>query len=70
MENLSSLMPKRGVKNIFFIGIAGVGMSGIAEVLLSLGYQVFGSDRVENAVSRRLIDLGATIYQEHVAEQV
>ena len=70
MENLSSLMPKRGVKNIFFIGIAGVGMSGIAEVLLSLGYQVFGSDRVENAASRRLIDLGATIYQEHVAEQV
>jgi len=70
MESLSSLMPKRGVKNIFFIGIAGVGMSGIAEVLLSLDYQVFGSDQVENAATRRLLDLGATIYQGHVAEQV
>ena len=70
MESLTSLMPDRGIKNVFFIGIAGVGMSGIAEVLLSLGYQVFGSDQLENVASQRLCDLGATIYHGHVAEQV
>ena len=70
MESLTSLMPERGIKNVFFIGIAGVGMSGIAEVLLSLGYQVFGSDQLENVASQRLCDLGATIYHGHVAEQV
>ena len=42
-----------------FVGIGGVGMSGIAEVLCTLGYQVSGSDNADNAVTRRLAALGA-----------
>ena len=46
---------------VHFIGIGGVGMSGIAEVLCTLGYQVSGSDNADNAVTRRLASLGASI---------
>ena len=45
---------KHIVQQIHFIGIGGAGMSGIAEVLLNLGYQVSGSDLVENATTQRL----------------
>ena len=44
---------------VHFVGIGGVGMSGIAEVLCTLGYQVSGSDKADNAVTRRLAALGA-----------
>src|SRR3954469_14893327 len=44
-----------------FVGIGGIGMSGIAEVLLNLGYQVSGSDLKESEVTRRLAQLGAVI---------
>lgn len=52
------------------IGIGGIGMSSIAEVLLARGYQVTGSDLHKTEVTERLESLGAVIYQGHVAEQV
>lgn len=55
---------------IHMIGIGGSGMSGIAEVLLNLGYKVYGSDLVESAVVRRLRELGADIRIGHTAENV
>jgi UDP-N-acetylmuramate--alanine ligase len=58
------------VRHIHFVGIGGAGMSGIAEVLLNLGYQVSGSDLAENAATRRLKGLGAKIFAGHAAGQV
>ncbi len=56
--------------HIHFVGIGGIGMSGIAELLLNLGYVVSGSDIALSDVTRRLAGLGGTIYQGHSAEQV
>jgi UDP-N-acetylmuramate--alanine ligase len=61
---------KHKVKRVHFIGIGGAGMSGIAEVLLNLGYQVSGSDLADNATTQRLKKLGATVYKGHATEQV
>ncbi|WP_151635618.1 UDP-N-acetylmuramate--L-alanine ligase [Noviherbaspirillum aerium] len=61
---------KHKVKNIHFVGIGGSGMSGIAEVLLNLGYTVSGSDLGSNAATKRLAELGATVTQGHAAENV
>lgn len=61
---------KHIVKNIHFVGIGGAGMSGIAEVLLNLGYKVSGSDLSRNAVTERLVALGATISQGHDAAHI
>jgi UDP-N-acetylmuramate--alanine ligase len=61
---------KHKVKRVHFVGIGGSGMSGIAEVLLTLGYQVSGSDLAENAVTERLRSLGARVYRGHDAAQV
>jgi len=55
---------------IHFVGIGGIGMSGIAEVLLNLGYQIQGSDGRASAITERLQKLGATIYLGQKAEQV
>ncbi len=55
---------------LHFIGIGGIGMSGIAEVLLNLGYDVRGSDMAMSLVTARLRALGATIYSGHDAEHV
>jgi UDP-N-acetylmuramate--alanine ligase len=52
---------------IHFIGIGGIGMSGIAEILLTMGYQVSGSDLKASAVTERLQRMGATIYVGHAA---
>ena len=52
---------------IHFIGIGGIGMSGIAEILLTMGYAVSGSDLRQSAVTERLAGMGATIYQGHAA---
>ncbi len=49
---------KHKVKHVHFVGIGGIGMSGIAEVLLNLGYRVSGSDLGESAVTRHLQSLG------------
>jgi UDP-N-acetylmuramate--alanine ligase len=61
---------KHKVKHIHFVGIGGSGMSGIAEVLLNLGYTVSGSDLANNAASRRLAELGATIHIGHAPEHI
>lgn len=61
---------KHKIKNIHFVGIGGSGMSGIAEVLLNLGYQVSGSDLGSNAATQRLAGLGATVHLGHLAENV
>ncbi len=61
---------KHKIKNIHFVGIGGSGMSGIAEVLLNLGYNVSGSDLSSNAASQRLAELGARVFTGHSAEHV
>ncbi len=58
------------VRHLHFVGIGGIGMCGIAEILLNLGYKVSGSDLRENSAVARLRTLGATIYIGHRAEQV
>jgi len=60
----------RRIHTIHFVGIGGSGMSGIAEVLLNLGYAVQGSDLKAGAVTRRLEALGATVHIGHRAENV
>ena len=61
---------KHKVKNIHFVGIGGIGMSGIAEVLINLGFSVSGSDLATNATTKRLEGFGATIYQNHAKENL
>jgi len=61
---------KHKVKRLHFVGIGGSGMSGIAEVLLNLGYQVSGSDLSSNAATERLAALGAKIVLGHKADHV
>ena len=56
---------KHKIKHIHFVGIGGVGMNGIAEVLLNLGYQVSGSDLADNVATQRLKKLGASVYVGH-----
>ncbi|MBZ5682239.1 MAG: UDP-N-acetylmuramate--L-alanine ligase [Acidobacteriia bacterium] len=58
------------IQRIHFVGIGGIGMSGIAEVLLNLGYKVSGSDLKSSAVTQRLAGLGAAIFEGHRAENV
>ena len=58
------------IRCIHFVGIGGVGMGGIAEVMLNLGYDISGSDLNENAVTQRLTKLGAKIYSGHEAENI
>ena len=58
---------KHKVKRVHFVGIGGAGMSGIAEVLLTQGYRVTGSDLAHGAAIRRLTDLGARVYLGHAA---
>jgi UDP-N-acetylmuramate--alanine ligase len=58
------------IQQIHFVGIGGIGMSGIAEVLLNLGYKVSGSDLKISAVTQRLVGLGATAFEGHRAENI
>lgn len=61
---------RRKVKRIHFVGIGGIGMSGIAEVLLNLGYTITGSDLSQSDLTQRLSALGATIYAGHDASNL
>ncbi|MFO1302871.1 MAG: UDP-N-acetylmuramate--L-alanine ligase [Burkholderiales bacterium] len=61
---------KHKVKRVHFVGIGGAGMSGIAEVLVTQGFGVSGSDLHESATTRRLAKLGATVMIGHRAENV
>jgi UDP-N-acetylmuramate--alanine ligase len=58
------------IRKIHFVGIGGIGMSGIAEVLLNLGYQVSGSDLRETEITRRLQRLGGELAYGHRAENI
>src|SRR5438128_2215646 len=58
------------IQRIHFVGIGGIGMSGIAEVLLNLGYKISGSDLKSSAITQRLATLGATIFEDHRAENI
>jgi len=60
----------RRIRRIHFIGIGGVGMCGIAEVLLNQGYEISGSDLRQSAATDRLISLGAEVYLGHTEENV
>ena len=61
---------KHKIKNIHFVGIGGSGMSGIAEVLLNLGYTISGSDVASNAATQRLAQFGARVEKGHDAAHV
>jgi UDP-N-acetylmuramate--alanine ligase len=69
-SNGSHLQPMRRIQRVHFVGIAGAGMSGIAEVLVNQGFEVSGSDIAENRTSRHLRGLGVTVFSEHDASQV
>ncbi len=60
----------RRIHNVHFVGIGGSGMSGIAEVMLSLGYAVQGSDLKSNKQTKRLEGLGATVFIGHAANNI
>jgi len=60
----------RAFPRVHFIGIGGVGMSGIAEVLVNQGYEVSGSDLSDNAVTRRLAGMGVVVHRGHDASHV
>jgi len=60
----------KSIKKIHFVGIGGIGMSGIAEILLNQGFKVSGSDLQLTEVTRRLEELGATVYEGHSADNV
>lgn len=68
--NGSHLQPMRRIKRIHFVGIAGAGMSGIAEVLANQGFEVSGSDIAESRTSNHLRGLGITVFRNHDASQV
>jgi len=61
---------KHKVKHIHFVGIGGSGMSGIAEVLLNLDYKISGSNLSDNATTKRLVSLGATVYIGHAKSHI
>ena len=56
--------------HIHFVGIGGIGMSGIAELLLNLGYKVSGSDISSSDLTQRLESLGGTVYEGHSENQI
>ncbi len=61
---------KHAIKKIHFVGIGGVGMSGIAEILFNLGYTISGSDQADSATLQRLASLGITCFVGHAPAQV
>jgi len=60
----------KNIKRVHFVGIGGIGMSGIAEILLNQGFEITGSDRSLSEVTKRLSDLGIKIYEGHSAENI
>src|SRR6187431_1733816 len=61
---------KHAIRHIHFVGVGGVGMSGIAEILLNLGYRISGSDLSDSATLKRLATLGITTYVGHDAANI
>lgn len=71
MENRIQTQPVFGrTKHIHMVGIGGIGMSGMAEILIQRGYKVTGSDGASNETTDRLKELGATIYLGHAPENI
>lgn len=66
----TTILNNPAIKHIHFIGIGGIGMSGLAEVLLNRGYQISGSDQASSAITSRLVKLGAQIFLGHEAEHL
>ena len=60
----------KSIRKIHFVGIGGIGMSGIAEILLNQGFEVSGSDLNLTEITKRLADLGAEIYEGHSPDNV
>ncbi len=60
----------KNIKKVHFVGIGGIGMSGIAEILLSQGFEISGSDKSLTDITNRLRDLGITIYEGHSPENL
>jgi UDP-N-acetylmuramate--alanine ligase len=60
----------KNIKKVHFVGIGGIGMSGIAEILLSQGFEVSGSDRALSDVTSHLKSLGITVYEGHSPENL
>src|SRR5450432_3664918 len=60
----------RRIQHVHFVGIGGIGMSGIAEVLINLGYRVSGSDLKSSAITQRLAGLGAVTFEGHRADNI
>src|SRR4030065_2339165 len=58
------------IRKIHLVGVGGIGMSGIAEVLINLGYKVSGSDMKESDTTKRLSSLGAVIHYGHTAKNL
>lgn len=69
-ENLIIRQPLGDIQRIHFVGVGGTGMSGIAEVLSNLGYQVSGSDIKASSVTERLKKAGVTVFIGHDAENI
>ena len=69
-QDMKNFLPMRRIKKIHFIGIGGSGMSGIAEVLLTQGYKISGSDQNSSAVTERLRKLGAKIFNKHAQKNI
>ncbi len=63
-------LARRRIKQIHFVGIGGSGMSGIAEVLANIGYEITGSDLAQNAMTERLASLGAKVFKGHAASNI
>ena len=60
----------KNIKKVHFVGIGGIGMSGIAEILLSRGFEISGSDKSLSEVTKRLSEIGIKIYEGHSAENL
>lgn len=71
MEHKIETQPIFGrTRHIHMVGIGGIGMSGMAEILLQRGYKITGSDSIKNETTKRLEELGATIYHGHSEEYI
>ena len=69
-ESVRTATRMRRIRRVHFVGVGGAGMCGIAEIVLTQGYQVSGSDHHDSDVLARLRTLGATVFVGHVASQV
>ena len=63
-------MMMKTIKNVHFVGIGGIGMSGIAEILLNQGFEISGSDKNTSDITAHLIKLGIKIYEGHSPENL